>query len=196
MSNDYAALLTTLNVAVFAVGTIQIYTLMKRWTDSQRDTTERTAHARIAVTNALQHNHQPNPEDLRDAYIRPASILRSKSFGAYVAGTLWVAIVLLLGIQQISILRWAGSADKPAAPDLAERSFHMVTIAIAVLLAEGVVRAFSEGVIHQWTVTKPIRQLSRSDRRRMESAVKEYKKTGQLPATTNPSASQSRPGDV
>lgn len=187
MSDDYAALLTTLIVAVLAVGTIQTYTLMKRWGDTETERVRLTSQARERVLEAMRQGQDPGEEDLRQAFVPVFNLgMNRKAVPAYVAGFVWVVVVTTLGAFQVKILRWAAAEGDPADPQLARKAFYAVSIAIALLLAEGMIRAFSQMLSEQWTAVKPLRQYSRSERRRAIRTVRQFRKTGQVPTPASP----------
>ncbi|WP_394427375.1 hypothetical protein [Streptomyces sp. SGAir0957] len=190
MSDDYASLLTTLIVAVFAVGTIQTYSLMKRWGDAQSEQIRELAEARVRVTDALHHGTQPTEEDLRVAgrtSWTPLLMFR-RGIAPYIAGLVWTTVVIILGIQQVRILKWTAAAGDDPDPHLARTSFYMVTGAIALLLTEGIVRAFAQTMAKQFGYLKPLWSYPRAVRAQMDCAVKEYRRTGQLPTLPAPSS--------
>lgn len=191
MSDDYAALLTTLIVAIFAVGTIQTYTLMRLLGQKQNEDARRKAEAQHRVLQALRDGQAPEEQDLTDAY-EPAIErigLPRKELAVYTAGVTWTGMVIVLGMQQIKILRWAGSAAHPKDPELAEGSFFLVSIAIAVLLVEGVVRALAQSHLEFRAITAPLRQCTKADRKRMRQVVNQYRSTGQVPTPPAPPSS-------
>jgi hypothetical protein len=191
MSDDYAALLTTLIVAIFAVGTLQTYTLMRRIGQSQNDDLRNTAEAQHRVLQSLAAGQAPAEQDLTAAHVPTAVAIGipRKALAVYVTGVIWTAMVVVLGIQQVKILRWAGSANHPKDPQLAEGSFYLVSVCITVLLVEGAVRAVTQSFLEQRTITAPLRQYTVEDRKRMRRVVKQYRRTGQVPSasTTPPS---------
>ncbi|MFB6849796.1 hypothetical protein ACFCXS_33720 [Streptomyces sp. NPDC056373] len=188
MSDDYAALLTTLIVAIFAVGTIQTYTLMRLLGQKLNEDARRKAEAQHRVLRALRDAQAPEEQDLTDAY-EPAVDrigLPRKELAVYTAGVTWTGMVIVLGTQQIKILRWAGSAAHPKDPELAEGSFFLVSIAIAVLLVEGVVRALAQSHLEFRAITAPLRQYTKADRKRMRQVIRQYRSSGQVPTPPAP----------
>jgi uncharacterized membrane protein len=71
MSNDYAAIVTTLDVAVLLIGTVQFTTHYRRWNDSM------AARARVrrekmgALIEEQRRGIEPTRDALRD--VRPQS---------------------------------------------------------------------------------------------------------------------------
>ncbi|MEU6687706.1 hypothetical protein [Streptomyces sp. NPDC046832] len=191
MSDDYAALLTTLIVAIFAVGTIQTYTLMRLLGQKQNEDARRRAEAQQRVLQALRDGQAPDEQDLTDAYVPAVDRigLPRKELAVYTAGVIWTGMVIVLGMQQIKILRWAGSAAHPKNPELAEDSFLLVSIALAVLLVEGVVRALAQGHLEFRAITAPLRQYTKADHKAMRQVVKQYRRAGQIPTPPAPPSS-------
>ncbi|MFI9150305.1 hypothetical protein [Streptomyces sp. NPDC053367] len=183
MTDDYASLVTTLIVTVLAVGTIQTYTLMRRLGDSQTEDVRRTVEARLRVMDAMRRDVAPDAEDLRAARVSTVRFLAftQANLSAYIAGVVWSVVVVVLGVQQIRILMWAGSADHTANPGLARDSFCLVSAAVVLLLAEGLVRAFVRTVVEQRESLKPLREYPRDERARMHAAVRRFHRTGEVP---------------
>ncbi|MET9735586.1 hypothetical protein ABZZ79_34665 [Streptomyces sp. NPDC006458] len=190
MSDDYAALLTTLIVTVLAVGTIQTYTLMRRLGDSQTADVRRTVEARLRVLDAMRRGGAPDPEDLRAAHVSTVSFLAlsQRNLSAYTAGVVWSLVVVVLGVQQVKILMWAGSADHGDSPNLARDSFYLVAVSVGLLLAEGVVRAFVRTFVDQRESLKPLHAYPREERAEMLAAVRHFHRTGEAPAPAPPRA--------
>ncbi|WP_415962044.1 hypothetical protein [Streptomyces sp. 021-4] len=191
MSDDYAALLTTLIVAVLAVGTIQTYSMMKRWSDTQAEQTRVLIEARVRVADALHRNAQPTEDDLKAARESVSTVARMARKGMlpYGASLVWIAVVVTLGDQQLRILKWAATAGDPADPELAKSAFYYVSAAIVLLLAEG----FARGLVVTFRTNrqqfKPWKNYPRSTRDQADRAVRAYRRTGQLPAAPTPPAS-------
>ncbi|MEU0770563.1 hypothetical protein [Streptomyces albogriseolus] len=192
MSDDYAALLTTLIVAVLAVGTLQVYTLMRSYGQAQTEAVRATAEAKRRVMEALRQGQSPTPEDLRQTHVpmTAAAGFQRKNGAAVLALLVWTVTVTTLGAYQIRILRWAGSAEHPKDPHLAKMAFYVVTFAIALLLVEGLLRAFLRTFSEQWTVLAPVRQYPRSERARANRAARQFVRTGQIPAPAPSNATQ------
>jgi hypothetical protein len=188
MSDDYASLVTTLIVAVLAVGTIQMYTLVRRLGDAQTQDVRKTVEARLKVLDAMRQGQAPDAEDLRRAHVSTVRFLAltRRNLSAYTAGAVWILVVIVLGVQQIKILMWAGSADPAEDPNLARDSFYLVAAAIGLLLAEGLVRAFVRTFTDQRESLKPLRDYPRDERAQMLAAVRLFHKTGEVPEPTQP----------
>jgi hypothetical protein len=188
MTDDYASLVTTLIVTVLAVGTIQTYTLMRRLGESQTEDVRKTVQARLKVLDAMRQGLTPDPEDLREAHVSTLSLLAlsQRNLSAYLAGAVWSGVVIVLGVQQIRILRWAGSAGHTANPDLARDSFYLVSGAVGLLLVEGLVRAFVRTFVDQRESLKPLRDYPSDERSRMLAAVRRFHRTGEIPAPAEP----------
>ncbi|MFJ8085692.1 hypothetical protein ACIQ6Y_34580 [Streptomyces sp. NPDC096205] len=95
-------------------------------------------------------------------------------------------MVIVLGVQRIRILMWAGSADHTENPDLARDSFYLVAGAVVLLLVEGLVRAFVRTFVEQRESLKPLREYPRDERAHMLAAVREFHRTGEVPEPTAP----------
>ncbi|MET9671243.1 hypothetical protein ABZY19_39015 [Streptomyces sp. NPDC006475] len=186
MSNDYAALITTLIVAVLAVGTIQTYTFMKRSADLQAEVGEQYVEAQQHIIDLLNQGRVPSTEEMEAATMRwwTPWRLASKWLAAQAAGALWIAVCGFLVFIQAQVLRWAAMEEpKPKASELAETSFLAVIMAVSLLVAEGVLRSFAEVQRRGSDARRRLRQQnSAADRDRLRRAIEVFKKTGQLPA--------------
>jgi hypothetical protein len=188
MSEDYASLLTTLIVAIFAVGTIQTYTFFRKWGDLETEELRKSVDARVRVLEALRLDEQPTADDLKAAHVTALKSLKfsRRTWAPYVVAFTWVLLVVLLGAQQIKILRWAASASKPQAPHLAESSFYLVSIALVLVLTEGGLRAVVRALSDQRSSLSRLDEYPRSERDRMRQAAREYQRTGQMPTPPSP----------
>ncbi|WP_228184021.1 hypothetical protein [Streptomyces anulatus] len=144
MSHDYAAIVSTLIVALLTIGTVQLVSLLKRWSVMVRGLYQEGYEARHRITEALKTAQSPDAEDFEKLNIvRPVRWLFrvAITLGPYVAAAVWaVACVVLLDVQ-ISVLRWAG-ADKPGMdPELARKAYRTVVVCGSLMAAEGLVRA-------------------------------------------------------
>ncbi|WP_405434855.1 hypothetical protein [Streptomyces anulatus] len=144
MSHDYAAIVSTLIVALLTIGTVQLVSLLKRWSVMVRGLYQEGYEARHRITEALKTGQSPDAEDFEKLNIvRPGRWLFrvAITLGPYVAAAVWaVACVVLLDVQ-ISVLRWAG-ADKPGMdPELARKAYRTVVVCGSLMAAEGLLRA-------------------------------------------------------
>ncbi|MGW4759530.1 hypothetical protein [Streptomyces chartreusis] len=141
MSDDYAAVITTVILAVLAVGSVQTYTLVRRLRDAMVEWVAEAVDARSRVVVALRAAQPPSPDDLAkvDALTRPDAAVRRLT-PAYVASFVWLAVCGVLVYVQIRVLKWAGTHHPEKDPDLAELAFYVCTVAVGVLVIEGVIR--------------------------------------------------------
>ncbi|MEV6758217.1 hypothetical protein [Streptomyces sp. NPDC051214] len=188
MSNDYAALITTFIVAVIAVGTIQVYTFSRRWGDTFTAEGSKLIDARQRLLELFRQGHDPTSAEMEAAGMGPRWYLSVllKGFPPYLATGLWVLVCAVLVFVQAHVLRWAAMENKPKGAKLAETSFWVVVIAVVILVAEGLIRGLLEAQVNTLRVQRRLAPYSRTERHVMEQALKEYRRTGQLPA---PSAS-------
>jgi hypothetical protein len=188
MSNDYAALITTLIVAVIAVGTIQLYTLMKRWGDVFAEAGSELVEARRRILDAMAQGQAPTPDDLNAASMSPRWVLAvsRKSFPPYLAAAIWIGVCGGLVVIQASVLRWTAMADKPKSAELAEKSFWVVVAAVVLLIVEGIARALLEARVKVRRLGQGLAHYSRADRQRMHQALTQYRRTGQVPPANTP----------
>ncbi|MEV7643354.1 hypothetical protein AB0O32_25810 [Streptomyces rubiginosohelvolus] len=145
MSDDYAAIVSTLIVALLTIGTVQLVTLLKRWRAFAVDFFREAVDARRRVTLALKAGHSPAPEDFELLNILRPKRLVSRSVAAlmapYVAACVWGAACVHLVIVQIQVLRWAGADEPGPAPELAKQAFATIVVCGSAMVVEGLVRA-------------------------------------------------------
>ncbi|MFF8441913.1 hypothetical protein ACF07U_13655 [Streptomyces californicus] len=148
MSHDYAAIVSTIVVALLTIGTVQLVTLLKRWSVLLRGLYQEGYEARHRITEALRAGQDPDPEDFEQLNIvRPGRWLYRMALTAapYLAAAVWAAACVVLIDVQIEVLRWAGAADPGPAAELARRAFKTVVVCGSLMAAEGLVRAAAIG---------------------------------------------------
>ncbi|MEV5583002.1 hypothetical protein AB0L39_31125 [Streptomyces parvus] len=143
MSDDYAAIVSTLIVALLTIGTVQLVTLLKRWRVFATDFFREAVDARRRVTLALKTGHSPAPEDFESFTRWPRrrpwhSIV---ALVAPVAACLWGALCVHLVILQVRVLRWAGADEPGPDPGLAELAFLTIVVCGSGMVIEGLIRA-------------------------------------------------------
>ncbi|MEU2539984.1 hypothetical protein [Streptomyces iakyrus] len=136
MSNDYAAIVTTLDVAVLLIGTVQFTTHYLRWNDSIAE----LARARRERMGSLIEERRRGIEPTRDALreMRPRSLWGTAraAWPLFIPGAVWLSVCALLVKLQIDVLVWAGTANAGADPALAESACWTLAVAIIFLLLE------------------------------------------------------------
>lgn len=144
MSHDYAAIISTLIVALLTIGTVQLVSLLKRWSVLMRGFYQEGYEARHRITEALKAGRSPDPEDFEKLnVVRPVRwMLRVAMTGApYVAAAVWAAACVVLLDVQINVLRWAGTHEPGIDPELARKAFRTVMVCGSLMAAEGLIRA-------------------------------------------------------
>ncbi|MEO3978373.1 hypothetical protein [Streptomyces sp. CAU 1734] len=142
MSNDYAAILTTLNATVLIVGTVQHSSLMAKL--GRRTAAEiRDLHDVMGqLIEDLRAGVESSPELLRrSSYLQ--KIAKKKRPYILTASFVWMVVCMLLISSQIDILKWAGAAKPGVSSGLARKAFMITVAAILVLAVEAI---FSAGV--------------------------------------------------
>ncbi|MFJ2924582.1 hypothetical protein ACIPIU_06065 [Streptomyces massasporeus] len=142
MSNDYAALITTVILAALLIGSVQTYTLFRRWASVYTDVARLYVDATNRSRRAIQQGEEPDPADT-DAIIEILAKPRRfiyRSTAALLAVSVWVAVCTTLVIVQIDVLKWAATGQSTKDPSLARLSFYVAAGAVVLLVAEGVIR--------------------------------------------------------
>ncbi|MEU1668508.1 hypothetical protein ABZ547_34000 [Streptomyces sparsogenes] len=141
MSNDYAAVATSVIFGVLVIGTAQHYAMVKRINDLRSERIQTVSDARERVLNDLRNGTKPSLNDLEQSH---ASRLTHEGFDGVLArwsAGLWGIVAASLAIVQIRILIWAGGANPGPAPELAHIVFIDTAVAIALLVLEAFVSA-------------------------------------------------------
>ncbi|MFC8520152.1 hypothetical protein [Streptomyces sp. NPDC057257] len=145
MSDDYAALITTVILFVLAVGTVQTYTFLKQYADAAAEWARQLAEVRSRVLSAIRAGDEPENRDME----RVGELTEdrpTKGFPpAYIAAGLWLALCTTLVGVQAKVLLWAATDGHSKDPHLARLSFFVSCAAMGVLTAEGLVRAWLRG---------------------------------------------------
>jgi hypothetical protein len=167
MSNDYAAVITTVNAAVLLVGTVQFSVVMGKFAERTVEGHREEHDLRGRAIEVLRRGRQPDAEDLRKLkqMKRRRAFGVSKSLPAYTAGALWFALCTVLVVSTIKVLKWAGTANAGPNPDLAEDSFTTAAIAICVLVVEAYVMGFAKAVKGQRLTLRHYRAGSTAEER-------------------------------
>lgn len=199
MSNDYAAIVTTINAAVLLVGTVQYTGLTKRVGDRMLAATREQAEAKALLLDQRRLGTEPSPESLVRLQ-EQRDELRRRTRANAVASLIWSATCALLLVQQMRILAWTGTAHPGPASELARSSFYVTVTGVLVLvlvaepLARGCYRLW-RGV--WWGSLEYRKHYPRSERRWLDRQVRGATRlaasqtTSSAPAPT-PGASQPR----
>ncbi|MFF2479210.1 hypothetical protein [Streptomyces sp. NPDC058066] len=142
MSQDYAAIIASLNGAVLVVGTIQYGTLIRKATDAVEARLDEELTFRGKLIQASRGGVAPSADDL----LRLKRRRLPAGFYSYILASL----VYLYVCQSIArctkdVLKWSGSAKQPPNPELAERAWEVAAVAILLLLIEAGASAWASG---------------------------------------------------
>lgn len=177
MTDDYAALITAIILAVLLIGTVQTYSFMQKWTQTYVSRLRETYEAYGRIAAAVEEGSEPRPEDLESLRNRVLVVLRIVSSPAYWALGLWGATCGWLVWTQIRVLRWAGTHHPAADPDLAQEAFAVCCFAIGVLVLEGLVRAMLQAVRDGHGAVLPYLRMSRAARTRANEALRAHRRS-------------------
>ncbi|CAM5607628.1 hypothetical protein SVIRM249S_06033 [Streptomyces viridochromogenes] len=144
MSDDYAALVTTIILAVLLIGTVQTYTLMRAWTDRFVDTAQQYTSSRRQALEAIRRGEEPASHDLNGlvaavGQARPTQLL-AKVWPVLVGTSIWFAVCAVLVSLQIRILFWSATHQPETDPALAKLAFVVTAGSLALLVLEVVIR--------------------------------------------------------
>jgi hypothetical protein len=151
MSDDYAALITTIILAVLLIGTVQTYSLLRAWTNSYAEIARRYVEAWNRAGDAARNGSDPDDEDLEQISIvaTPRRLLLL-AWPAMAAGVAWLSICALLVILQIKVLLWSATHEPARDPQLAKWTFYATSGSVVLLLIEGLARAVLQGISGIW----------------------------------------------
>ncbi len=175
MSDDYAALITTVILAVLLIGTVQTYTLLRAWVNSQVEAVRRGVDAHNRVAAAVKDGREPNDEDLQEVVkLRRPHHVVLQAWPAVLAGAVWLGVCATLVGMQIRVLQWAGTHEPATNPALAEKAFYVCSAAIVLLVAEGLVRTLARGISGIRQATQSYEALDPQERAGTLTAIAEY----------------------
>jgi hypothetical protein len=182
MSDEYAAVITTVILAVLLVGTVQAYTLFKAWGDGFRETSE-DLHASVDnVVQAVRTGVEPPAEDLAkvDEGRESNRIIRQKA-AALMAAFVWFWTCVFLVAVQIMVLKWSATHSPKEDPDLAKFAFVVCAVSIVILVVEGVVRVMARFAVVMRKQIEWSRQYTAEDRHRYDEALRAFRQARQTP---------------
>jgi hypothetical protein len=183
MSDDYAALITTVILAVLLIGTVQAYTLFKAWGDGVVETIE---WMRPSIDNIIQAGRtgaEPPAEDLAkiDRARESNQAVRQKA-AALVAFIVWLAICAVLVSVQIAVMEWSAThSPEEKAPGLARFAFVACSASIVILVMEGVVRVVVRTAIGLKKQNAELNRYTAEDKHRYLEALRSYREAQQVP---------------
>ncbi|MGY5106075.1 hypothetical protein [Streptomyces sp. 900105245] len=178
MSDDYAALITTIIMAELVIGSVQAYTLMKAWAEPTRQLTLRIKQAAEKVVTARKAGEDANPDDI--ALIRSARStvemqrLLMSTLPALAAAMVWMAACTVLVFVQIQVLKWSGTHTPLKDPKLARTSFYVSAGAVVLLVGEGVVRVFVRAYSGMLRDALSVARIKGEDREHLTAALAEH----------------------
>ncbi|MFE1884171.1 hypothetical protein [Streptomyces diastatochromogenes] len=191
MSDDYASLIITVVIAVLAVGTVQLYTLMNRWGQVFVTTSGRRTELRLRTLQAMTEGRQADEGDLKelaDKWKWWRSLLRAVP--PYLAAGIWGALCALNVGVAIRVLQWSGQDGHGKDPQLAEHAYWVAVASIGTLMFEGLVRSFLTVGGRMASNRRRLRSFSTDDRDRLYELIDHYQQTGQtqLPPPAPPTS--------
>ncbi|MFF4369657.1 hypothetical protein [Streptomyces sp. NPDC001594] len=176
MSDDYAALITTVIVAVLLIGTVQAYTLFKAWGDGFL---ELTADWRTSADNVIQARRagvEVPAEDLAKIHEgRESNRVKRQKFAALVGAFAWLSICAILVLVEIKVLKWSATHNPKEDPQLAKAAFLACAVSIVILVGEGLGRVVGRLAIGVKRQREWARQYTDDDLRHYDEALRVYR---------------------
>ncbi|MEH0402844.1 hypothetical protein ACFY7V_03395 [[Kitasatospora] papulosa] len=144
MTHDYVAILTGLNGLVLVGASVQGALRYRQYvTSGLADLASQWLRIE-QLMDARRRGEEPSADDLliiRRAMPRWRNAHRfvAKYSLTAMSGSAYIVLFLFVLKSQMDILKWAGTADASADPDLAHRSFVVTMLSLAALLLDGLV---------------------------------------------------------
>lgn len=141
MTEDYAALVVGVDIALLVVGTVQILGLLKAATADARKIVAREDAALRVISDRLQAGEEPTPEELEAAaeLSRPRVLL--PTFGLMALSQLWAVLSTALLISVTVTVFWAAAEDHGPTPLLASYTAWVTAISAVFLVLEALAQS-------------------------------------------------------
>jgi hypothetical protein len=185
MSDDYAALVTTVILAVLLIGSVQAYTLFRTWGDGIVEAFEDLTTSIDNVVQAGRSGQEPSIEDLAKidkARVSGPNHMMRRKVAALLAFTVWVAICVVLVVVEIEVLKWSATHSPEDHPGLAKFAFYACAASVVILVAEGAVRVMARTAISLKKEMEPMRAYTAEDRRRYDEALHAFRQAQEPPS--------------
>ncbi|WP_431776292.1 hypothetical protein [Streptomyces cucumeris] len=183
MSNDYAAIITTVNAAILLVGTVQHVTLMKKSVDTVNAEDQALRTACGQVIEEMRRGVDPSPGTLNE--LRPRRRLRRRFWQMTVpwaAALVWMATCMFLVSVQSDVLRWAGTAKPDPEPRLARFAFYVAVGSTMLLVIEAALSVLIQAAaMAQSNGREYKRKYTAEERARLEELIKQPQQVSGLP---------------
>lgn len=148
MTNDNAAILTTVNAAVLVIGAVRYTQLMRKLTSARVEQDRERQAALGLLIEGKRSGSEPSMAAL--LALKKQRHVIQEQLPVLLATTVWFAICVMLVRAQVDILEWAGTAEASgAAPQLARDCFYVTAGSLTALVFEGFISAFSAGLKEQ-----------------------------------------------
>ncbi|MFE7876755.1 hypothetical protein [Streptomyces sp. NPDC057417] len=139
MSNEYAALVVSVDAALLVVGAVQFHALAKAAAAKTTSLLERREASMRALARRLQAGEEPTPEELEAAGQRSgASLFSTAVLG--LLGSTWGVLSVALVFAVVATVIWAASEDPDSAPWLATYTVWVTFVSAHFLVLEALVR--------------------------------------------------------
>ncbi|MCI3246519.1 hypothetical protein [Streptomyces spinosisporus] len=140
MTDDYAAITTSIMAAVQVIATVQFERLLREWTTPVLTSIERRWAAQDTVIARLKAGEEPTRQEL--ATLRETTLLHRQAAGRGrndvlkfgITGTLWATLSLLIVLTIARILRWSATPHHGPAPELASFVFLTTMVSVGALV--------------------------------------------------------------
>ncbi|MEU3693803.1 hypothetical protein [Streptomyces narbonensis] len=150
MSNDFAAIISSINIAVLVIGSIQHYVLLKKYiADVSQKAPLDMERRRVLIDRMKATGVKPTRDEL--AEVHEGDVEREDNYppgliAAGVGSLLWVFLCTALVFVQVKVLVWAalwGAVENPPPA-------KTLAIVSCVVTAAAIVAVLVESVAHLW----------------------------------------------
>ncbi|MFL4901768.1 hypothetical protein ACJ6WF_00920 [Streptomyces sp. MMS24-I2-30] len=141
MTDEYAALVVGVDIALLVVGTVEILGLLKAASAGARTLVEREDAALRMISDRLQAGEEPTPEELEAAVEASCPRLLLPTFGLMALSLLWAAPSMALLISVTVTVFWAATEAHGRIPLLASYTAWVTLISAALLVLEALAKS-------------------------------------------------------
>ncbi|GAB7035805.1 hypothetical protein AB0G35_15165 [Streptomyces sp. NPDC021749] len=148
MTDDYAAIVMSVDAGLLVGGAVQAHGTINTVKERVRAVNERHAAAVRVIADRLRAGEEPTHAELSRAHRwarKAAGDLRRRFERPATVGLLWAVMSLWLAVSVIATLWWSATAGHGRAPWLAAATLATTALATLVLLAETALRFWWAG---------------------------------------------------
>ncbi|MGA5208066.1 hypothetical protein [Streptomyces variegatus] len=162
MSDDYAAITTSIMLAVLVIATMQAERLLKAWYAPLVEARKRWWAVEDEIAAHLRAGREVTHDDLaRLRDVRAQAACRANEMGALsnllkiiCVGGPWLLLCLQIVSTVVYVLRWAATPDPDPSPALARLAFYTTTASVVALIASLKISTLARGFLSGFTFNR------------------------------------------